>query len=413
MYWGNNESHNFYAYYPYNSAYAGNQTAVPISLPWAQTQSAAGNSDHLGSLDFMVATPLTVANGGAVDLTFNHLFSMIEFQVVGSGTLTQVSLSGAYPLACEGTIDLTQDPDPNFYNITTSGTTKNVTVTLSTPVTLNSTEPVSVYMMVLPGIQDPIMKIAITTDGVWKEMEKETLYVLHGFTRVLYEPGFARGKKYVVSLDTADEGWSNEFTDSRDEAAYNYRMIGTQVWMTENLAYLPTVVPSDIGSDAAPRYYVYSYEGDNINTAKMYNEYIFYGVLYNWPAAMDLSTSSSANPSGVQGACPEGWHLPSDAEWTTLTTYLGGEFVAGGKMKETGTTHWNDPNSGATNESGFSGRPGGFRSYSGSFIEIGNYGYWWSSTEGTSNTNAWRRYLCYNNGQVDRLYSSNTIQSIE
>ena len=412
IFWGSAEDHHFYAYYPRNTDFSGERTVVPVSLPWAQTQSAAGNSDHIGALDFMVATPDTIAYQGAVNLSFNHVFSMIEFQVVGSGSLTQVSLSGAYPLACEGTVDVTQEPDINFYNITTTGTTKNVTVTLNTPVALDPTEPVSVYMMVLPGIQDTIMNIAITTDGIWKEMEKETPAVLHGFTRAISEPGFARGKKYVVSLDTSGDGWGSEFTDSRDENTYSYRLIGTQVWMTENLAYLPSVQASDLGSDLAPKYYVYSYERDNIIDAKITDEYIFYGVLYNWPAAMGGSTSSSANPSGVQGACPSGWHLPSDAEWTTLTTYLGGESVAGGKMKETGnigaeTGLWNGSNFGATNVSGFSGRPGGFRLYSGGFAEIGNYGYWWSSTEGSSSTNACRRYLCYTNGGVNRQIAAN------
>ena len=111
MYWGNNEPHNFYAYYPRNPGFSGERTEVPISLASAQSQSAAGNTDHIGALDYMVATPLTVARGGAVNFTFNHVFSMIEFQIKGSGNLTQVSLNGADPLACEGTIDLTQTPE--------------------------------------------------------------------------------------------------------------------------------------------------------------------------------------------------------------------------------------------------------------------------------------------------------------
>ena len=79
--------------------------------------------------------------------------------------------------------------------------------------------------------------------------------------------------------------------------------------------------------------------------------------------------------------CPTGWHLPSDDEWTTLTDYLGGEDVAGGKLKETGTTHWQSPNKGATNESGFTALPGGYRNIDGTFGYIGYAGYWWSSTE--------------------------------
>ena len=74
---------------------------------------------------------------------------------------------------------------------------------------------------------------------------------------------------------------------------------------------------------------------------------------YTWAAAMNGAATSSSKPSYVQGVCPTGWHLPSDVEWAELETYLGGIDVAGGKMKEAGTTHWVSPNTGATNESGF------------------------------------------------------------
>ena len=124
-----------------------------------------------------------------------------------------------------------------------------------------------------------------------------------------------------------------------------------------------------------------------------------YGVLYNWPAAMNGAASSTTNPSGVQGVCPTGWHLPSDAEWTELTDYL--TSYAGGKLKETGTTHWNSPNTGATNETGFTALPGGYRIDSGSFVSIGNYGLWWSATEFDTN-NAWFRFMLYNNSDVYR-----------
>ena len=167
MYWCNNESHSFCAYYPYNSAYEGDQTAVPISLPSSQTQSLAGNTAHIGALDYMVATPATVAYGGAVSLTFNHVFSMIEFQIKGSGTLTQVSLNGADPLACAGTIDLTQTPGAEAYTVTPSSTSKYVTVTLGSAASLNSTTAISVYMMVLPGSQNENLQIGVKIDGNW------------------------------------------------------------------------------------------------------------------------------------------------------------------------------------------------------------------------------------------------------
>lgn len=120
-----------------------------------------------------------------------------------------------------------------------------------------------------------------------------------------------------------------------------------------------------------------------------------YGKLYNWYTVAD--------PRNV---CPTGWHVPTDAEYTLLTDYLGGETVAGGKMKSTGTQYWSSPNTDyATNESGFSGLPGGNRGTNGSFASVGYLGGWWSSTEYDTGR-AWNRYLTYDNGYVNRGYTN-------
>jgi uncharacterized protein (TIGR02145 family) len=102
---------------------------------------------------------------------------------------------------------------------------------------------------------------------------------------------------------------------------------------------------------------------------------------------------------------PTGYHIPTDAEWTTLTTFLGGVNVAGGKMKETGTAHWISPNNGATNSSGFTGLPGGYRFYDATFFYSGTYGFWWSWSE-YDTTNAWLHALYYDYGRVDRSYDN-------
>ena len=115
---------------------------------------------------------------------------------------------------------------------------------------------------------------------------------------------------------------------------------------------------------------------------------IIYGKLYNWYAVND-----------PRGLAPIGFHIPSDAEWTTLTTYLGGEPIAGGKMKEAGTSHWLSPNTGATNSSGFAGLPGGLRDGNVNFHEIGAFGGWWSSL-GNSQGDAWARGLSSVDGIV-------------
>lgn len=209
---------------------------------------------------------------------------------------------------------------------------------------------------------------------------------------------------------TIEETTSGTFIDSRDGNEYNWVQIGDQVWMAENLAYLPSVnMVADGSEDAAGSYYyVYGYDGTNVADAKATDNYATYGVLYNWTAAMDGEASSTTNPSGIQGVCPAGWHLPSDAEWTELTDYLGGTSVAGGKLKETGTTHWASPNTGATNETGFTALPGGGRGDSGAFGHIGSYGYWWSATEYLA-TYAWDRVMYDGYSDVGRDYYNKEV----
>lgn len=398
MYWGEEgASHTFFAYYPYATGTAA-VTAVPVSLPSAQTQSSANSTAHIGALDFLVATPLTVTSPTGTDavanelnLKYNHVFSIIEFRIKGSGTLSQVRLTGASPLACEGAIDLTQNPGSNNYTINHISTSNNVTVTLTTPVSLNSTTAPSVYMMVLPGTQIQDLQIAVNVNGSWNDMLKT-------------QPtgGFFRGKKYVVSLNTEDGRWStNVFTDTRDSKVYNYKAIGTQIWMTENLAYLPSVSATSAQSLTDANYHVYGYTGTDLTAAKATTNYTTYGVLYNWPAAMT--------------ACPTGWRLPAYADWITLFTYLGGVedafgwTNAGGKMKEAGMDHWTLPNGGATNESGFTGLPGGYRLSDGTYNYQNDYGFWWSATiSGTDSNKAWLSTL-YNMDSYARSGTNNKM----
>ena len=128
-----------------------------------------------------------------------------------------------------------------------------------------------------------------------------------------------------------------------------------------------------------------------------------YGGLYQWNEMMEYTTTE-----GIQGICPTGWHLPTDAEWTNLTTILGGESVAGGKMKETGTTHWTAPNTGATNSCGFSANPGGGRSEYGEFAGKGSASGWWSSTI-INNTDSWGRGIGYQTAGINRFNFNKSI----
>ncbi|MCP4088390.1 MAG: hypothetical protein GY746_01150, partial [Gammaproteobacteria bacterium] len=206
------------------------------------------------------------------------------------------------------------------------------------------------------------------------------------------------GTAWTNMMGGAAYGWCYDFTDARDSKIYSTVQIGTQCWMAENLAYLPQVDNVADGSEDSPGsyYYVYGYtpnganEAEEVANAKLTANYTTYGVLYNWPAAMAGSGSSTSVPSGVTGVCPSGWHLPSDAEWTVLKGYLGGS--PGGKMKEAGTTYWQSPNTGATNSSGFTALPAGNRYSDSTFNGLGGLTYFWSSTEFNS-SNAWHRNL--------------------
>jgi uncharacterized protein (TIGR02145 family) len=151
---------------------------------------------------------------------------------------------------------------------------------------------------------------------------------------------------------------------------YNYStvLIGEQCWFSENCRYLPEVSPSSDGNMSDPYYYVNGFEGADVIAAQATDNYSTYGVLYNWPAVM------------TEGICPSGWHIPTDGEFTELTDFLGGEDVAGAKMKEAGYDHWDAPNTGATNSSGWTGLPGGIR-YAGAFAEPNYSGTWWSASE--------------------------------
>lgn len=189
------------------------------------------------------------------------------------------------------------------------------------------------------------------------------------------------------------------FIDQRDSNIYKAVIIANQVWMAENLKYLPSVVGTATISSTNPYYYVYDYDGTDVKAAKSTTNYNTYGVLYNWLAAMDGNASSDTNPSDVRGVCPVGWHLPSTSEWAELIDALGGE-NAGGKLKEIGTTHWKKPNTGATNESGFTALPGG-TFYNLNFLNMGFTGYWWTSTQLSSTIKAYYQYANYDDTEVN------------
>jgi len=177
--------------------------------------------------------------------------------------------------------------------------------------------------------------------------------------------------------------------DIRDGKAYATVQIGDQCWMAENLN-IGTMINVTQEMEDNGIIEKYCYENDEANCD-------IYGGLYQWDEMMGYSISP-----GAKGICPDGWYLPTDAEWTNLTTYLEGEDVAGGKLKEAGTGHWLNPNTGATNSSGFTALPGGGRSLDGEFLYKNQQGTWWTSSQ-HNDVNAWKRSLSYMNIYVYRF----------
>jgi len=182
-----------------------------------------------------------------------------------------------------------------------------------------------------------------------------------------------------------------------DNNTYSTVPIGTQCWTQSNLKVskyrngnnIPTGLTNSAWSVTTSGAYAI-YNNDPVNDG-------LYGKLYNHYAVTDS-----------RGICPTGWHVPSDAEWTTLENHLGGSNVAGGALKSTVMQPtlwgWNLPNTGATNSSGFTALPAGLLSYMGNFGYKGNYGYWWSSSV-SSGSNAWLLYL--NSNDISTYRASN------
>jgi uncharacterized protein (TIGR02145 family) len=180
---------------------------------------------------------------------------------------------------------------------------------------------------------------------------------------------------------------SNEIKDI-DGNIYHAVTIGTQIWMVENLKTtryrngdtIGSTIPDtlEIANEIQPKYQ-WAYKGHESNAE-------LYGRLYTWYAVVESRIIA-----------PIGWHVPTDAEWTTLTDFLGSNSIAGGKLKETGINHWNSENTGATNESGFTALPGGYRNFSGAFGHIGSLGNWWSSSDYDKNSALYLSLSSYEN----------------
>ncbi|MFO7575891.1 MAG: fibrobacter succinogenes major paralogous domain-containing protein [Bacteroidales bacterium] len=250
--------------------------------------------------------------------------------------------------------------------------------------------------------QEPTINDSRTSDGVGSGhfdssvtgLEQGTLYFVRAYA--INSAGVSYGemisfRTYSINHDIIFKpGLIYGSVSDIEGNEYKTIQIGTMIWMAENLR-------TSTANDGTPIESVPgNSEWNSLSTPAFcwpQNDEVYkdlYGALYNW---------YSVNTGKL---CPEGWHVPTDEEWTSLSTYLGDMGTAAGMLKETETIHWQVPNSGATNETGFTALPGGGRDFAiGGFYDPGYAGIWWSSTQ-YSDSEAWSRLMYYNSARLFR-----------
>jgi len=262
---------------------------------------------------------------------------------------------------------------PNTVPTVSTSTITNITQTSATSggdVTSDGGAPVTVRGVCFGTSQNPTLDDSHTTDGSGTGgfsssiigLSTNTDYFVRAYATNSIGTSYGN-QEYFITNGTCDGITQISYGGQ----TYNIIGIGTQCWMAENLNIGTQIncTTSQTNNSIIEKYCL-SNDPNNCGV---------YGGLYQWDEIMQYSISP-----GIAGICPPNWHLPTNTEWTILTDFLGGQSIAGGKMKEAGTAHWYSPNTGATNSSGFTGLPGDI--YGDGQSGSGHTdGFWWSSTQ--------------------------------
>ena len=388
----------------------------------------------IGAIVLQAQSGITIQSGGKVTVNGNTIIingplslSLVKTDVacygLNDGTITAIFNGGAGPILLKlGTGSYFSASSPYTFNNLPAGTyevcvkdanippaevCQSITIFQGVEILLS----LSMTGVSSPGATDGTVTASFSggsgnfeakiDGGIYAPATSpKTFYGLPAGMHTVYTRDINTGCEKSASIQVTINPWScgQPITDSRDGKTYKTVQIGTQCWMTQNLNIGTRIAgSSNQTNNSIIEKFCYNNDDNNCNT---------YGGLYQWDEAMQYSTTP-----GVQGICPTAWHLPTDAEWTTLTTFLGGESIAGGKMKSTGTTQtgtglWIAPNTGATNSSSFTALPGGGRYGNGSFWTLAGSAVFWSSSQYDAAT-AWYRYLSYSYEGVDRYHGYN------
>jgi uncharacterized protein (TIGR02145 family) len=234
---------------------------------------------------------------------------------------------------------------------------------------------------------------------------KNTIYLLASVILLLSckkessNPSSNKSTNSTTNTTTSTAKYGNGVTDL-DGYKYKTVVIGNQEWMGENLkvskyndgTVIPNIIDNTQWSKLTTGAWCYNNNNNISNDLK-------FAKLYNWYA---LSPTTNGN----KNVCPTGWHVPTDNDWSIMTDFLGGEAVAGGKLRDVGESSWNSSSSSNTNPYLFTALPGGQRDSDGNFTSIGNYGSWWSNTESTQyyfNISSWARSMEGSGSNISRL----------
>ncbi|MEI7981959.1 MAG: FISUMP domain-containing protein, partial [Bacteroidota bacterium] len=261
-------------------------------------------------------------------------------------------------------------------------------------VTNNGGSPVTARGVCWSTSQNPTIADNFTSDGTGTGvftssvtgLAPNTMYYMRAYATNSVATGYGNEVSFTTASSSA---CGQQITDIRDGKTYNTVQIGTQCWMAQNLN-IGAMISGSLNQTNHNAIEKYCYSNDEANCT-------VYGGLYQWNNMMQWSITE-----GIEGICPAGWHIPTDGEWTALTDFLGGVSVAGGKMKEAGTAHWLSPNTGATNECGFTALPGGGRTIDPYFLDLTHLAYFWSSSQ-SGGSNSWFRYLNNDNEVMGRI----------
>jgi uncharacterized protein (TIGR02145 family) len=292
-----------------------------------------------------------------------------------------------------------QEPEPAKLAVLSTVPVTDITITTAVSggnITSDGGAEIIAYGVCWSTAFNPSLTDAKTVDGVGTAHFVSSLSGLTAGTSYHVRAYATNSVGTAYGVDWPFITYKSDAITDNDGNYCNIVTIGTQVWMAENLKTTryrngdligtTTPVTLDISAEATPKYQ-WAPKGDESNVA-------IYGRYYTWYTVTD-----------TRNVCPTGWHVPGDAEWNTMINFLGAD-NAGGKLKETGTTHWQTPNAGATNETGFTAIASGFREShgGGGATQIATTsGHWWSVTEDAVG-DAHDRYVTYDLGGVYRGY---------